>query len=238
MILYFIRHGDPIYAPDSLTELGKRQAEAVAKRLAMHGIDEIYSSTSNRAKMTAQPLSEIIKKPINELDWCNECYAWEEFTVTNEQNKTNWMFWDKAVRNKFRSKEILLLGNKWYEDTFFDKKVEKGVKRINAEIDGFLSQFGFIHNRENAIYEVRRNCDKRIVLFAHQGFSMMFFSSLLDIPYPLFSTHFDITHTGVSTIYFPDNLGEEVIPKILSFSNDSHIYKEDLPTKFCNGFYI
>ena len=28
MLIYYIRHGDPIYDPDSLTELGKRQAES------------------------------------------------------------------------------------------------------------------------------------------------------------------------------------------------------------------
>ena len=30
MLFYYVRHGDPIYTPDSLTELGHRQAEAVA----------------------------------------------------------------------------------------------------------------------------------------------------------------------------------------------------------------
>ena len=47
MLLFYIRHGDPIYNPDSLTPLGHRQAEAVAKRLALYGIDEIYASSSN-----------------------------------------------------------------------------------------------------------------------------------------------------------------------------------------------
>ena len=42
MLLYYIRHGDPIYNPDQLTPLGKRQAEAIGKRLAIHGIDKIY----------------------------------------------------------------------------------------------------------------------------------------------------------------------------------------------------
>ena len=47
MIFYYIRHGDPIYDPDSLTPLGEKQAEALAKRLALYGIDKIYSSPSN-----------------------------------------------------------------------------------------------------------------------------------------------------------------------------------------------
>ena len=54
MLFFYVRHGDPIYNPDSLTPLGERQAEAVSKRLAMYGIDKIYSSTSNRAYLTAK----------------------------------------------------------------------------------------------------------------------------------------------------------------------------------------
>ena len=41
MIFFYVRHGDPIYNPDSLTPLGERQAEAVAKRLC--GL-EIYKN--------------------------------------------------------------------------------------------------------------------------------------------------------------------------------------------------
>ena len=54
MILFYVRHGDPIYNPDQLTPLGHRQAESVAKRLALFGVDEIYASTSTRAMQTAQ----------------------------------------------------------------------------------------------------------------------------------------------------------------------------------------
>jgi broad specificity phosphatase PhoE len=34
MRLYIIRHGDPDYATDSLTEVGQREAQALAERLA------------------------------------------------------------------------------------------------------------------------------------------------------------------------------------------------------------
>ena len=49
MLLYIIRHGDPNYNPDSLTERGKLQAAALAKRLARYGVDRIYSSPLKRA---------------------------------------------------------------------------------------------------------------------------------------------------------------------------------------------
>ena len=67
MLFFYVRHGDPTYDPNELTPLGKRQAEAVGKRLAVHGIDKIYSSTSNRAMQTAQPTCEILKKEMTLL---------------------------------------------------------------------------------------------------------------------------------------------------------------------------
>ena len=43
MRLLLVRHGDPNYELDCLTELGHRQAKEVAKRLMEEGIQEIFS---------------------------------------------------------------------------------------------------------------------------------------------------------------------------------------------------
>ena len=72
MLFYFIRHGDPIYEPDSLTELGKKQATALAERLFLEDIDEIYCSTSNRAIMTAEPLMKMLNKRDTLFSWAHE----------------------------------------------------------------------------------------------------------------------------------------------------------------------
>lgn len=53
MTLYYVRHGDPSYNPNQLMPLGERQAETVARRLAVYGIDWIYAFPSNRAWQTA-----------------------------------------------------------------------------------------------------------------------------------------------------------------------------------------
>jgi probable phosphoglycerate mutase len=72
-----------------------------------------------------------------------------------------------------------------------------------------------------------------VALFAHQGFGLAFLSHILDIPYPVFSMHFDTTHSGVTVIEFKNEDGI-CVPKILTLSNDSHIYKDGLPTNYCN----
>ena len=236
LILYFIRHGDPIYSPDSLTPLGQRQAEAVGKRLATHGIDEIFASTSTRAKHTATPLSQICKKPITELDWCNESHAWAEFTCKNEDGRF-WLFGVEKMRKIMNSPEIRALGNEWYTHPAFEKCTADGAKRIAAAADEWLLSLGYKHNRDSCDYTAVTPNDKRIALFAHQGFGIAFLSSILDIPYPEFSMRFDIQHSGVTVIYFK-NGGDGIIPQVLQLSNDSHLYAEGLPTKYNNGFYI
>ena len=55
MLLYIIRHGEPDYTTDTLTERGRLQAEAVGKRMAASKIDRIFSSPMGRAIQTAEP---------------------------------------------------------------------------------------------------------------------------------------------------------------------------------------
>ncbi len=147
MLLYFVRHGDPIYRPDSLTELGHEQAEALAKRLALHGMDQIYSSSMNRAVLTATPLAKLLKKII-QLDWCRENLASQEFRYTSN-DKTFWMFALPDVRKLLNSPEVLALGKEWYRHEAFPENIGNGVKRIDAEADKFLESLGYVHDRAN-----------------------------------------------------------------------------------------
>lgn len=50
---------------EPLAEEGKRQAEKLAEELASKNIEAIYSSPLKRASMTALPIADRIKKPIN-----------------------------------------------------------------------------------------------------------------------------------------------------------------------------
>ncbi|MEK3864141.1 histidine phosphatase family protein [Paenibacillus sp. FSL H7-0716] len=44
MQIFPIRHGDPDYSIDDLTELGHQEAAALGKRMASSGLDELYAS--------------------------------------------------------------------------------------------------------------------------------------------------------------------------------------------------
>ncbi len=234
MLFFYIRHGDPIYDPDSLTPLGMRQAEAVAKRLSMHGIHKIYSSTSERAQLTSQPTCEMLKLDRELVDFAHEDHAWHTLTVISKDGYRRWGFEDKDTRRLFTSPEMKALGDKWYEHPALEGyKFKEGIERVQTESDKFFSALGYDHIKGTGTYRVRENNAARVALFAHQGFGLAFLSSILDINYPQFCTHFDFCHTGMTVIEFADEDGVS-IPRVLTHSSDSHIYREGLPTAYNN----
>lgn len=236
MLLLYIRHGDPIYNPNSLTPLGRRQAEAVSKRLALYGVDEIYSSPSTRAMQTAEPTAELLKLNIKELDFADEAHPWRELTCVNENGKTTWLYQYDKARALFTSKEVRSLGDRWYEHPELTL-YEKGITNVYNNTDAFLRSLGYEHERYTGRYKAISPNDKRIALFAHQGFGLAFLSCLLDIPYPAFCTHFDMSHSNMTAIEFKEENGYS-IPCVLTLSNDSHLYREGLPTKYHNILYF
>ena len=73
MRLILVRHGDPNYELDCLTELGHRQAKVVAERLMEEGIQKIFCSPQGRAQQTAKPFAELSGlEEIETLDFMRE----------------------------------------------------------------------------------------------------------------------------------------------------------------------
>lgn len=231
MLFFYIRHGDPTYVPDGLTELGKKQAEALAIRMKVCNPDRIFSSSSIRAIQTAEPTARCLEKEIEILDWCHEDYTAKDFWVKTESGQNNWCFAIEELKKVFVSKEVRDMDMKWYEHPYFAKgKYKVGMQRIQTETDNFFASLGYRHVPEQGGYIAERPNDDRIALFAHQGFGVAFMSCLLDIPYPQFCTHFDFGHSSITVIEFR---GEGlVIPKMLQLSNDSHIFASEMETKY------
>ena len=88
MTIYLIRHGESTSNVDKtftgqldaeLTELGRRQAAAIASYFLGRHVDRIYASDLSRAYETAQPLSKISRVPIEKNKAFREIYGgkWE-----------------------------------------------------------------------------------------------------------------------------------------------------------------
>ena len=70
MRLIFVRHGEPDYEKDCLTENGIKQAKSTAERLRGEDIRAIYASPMGRAIQTASFTAEMHGVEIQSLTSC------------------------------------------------------------------------------------------------------------------------------------------------------------------------
>ena len=215
MLFFFIRHGDPCYNPDSLTPLGLRQAEAIGRRLARYGLDRIYASPMKRAMQTAQPAAEILGKEIVPADFASEVHAWDELTLKHEDGRRTWANMHPPTVRLFASPEA-------------DTTYKAGVERIARESNAFFASLGYDQTETPGVYRVVRENDEKVALFAHAGFGGAFLSHVLGIPYPQYGQTFDLCHSSLTVIEYKERHGV-CIPRVVTLSNDAHLYHDNLP---------
>ena len=69
MRILMIRHGDPDYEHDSLTENGKMEAQLLTERMKREKADDFYVSPLGRARRTAAPSLAVLEADACVLDW-------------------------------------------------------------------------------------------------------------------------------------------------------------------------
>lgn len=232
MLLYIIRHGEPIYEPDILTELGHKEADAVAERLAIHGLDRVFCSPLGRARQTAEPTCKKLGLEAQIEPWTRE--IWPELALTHDDGSMEFaMSVDNTV---YRQPEVRALGNEWYKADFLKSIDGKGVfEWLAGKSDDFMLRLGFRHEGNN--YRVLRKNDERVALFCHAGFTLAWLSYLLMIPPQMFWSSFDITHSGITILEWKTDR-EITAPRCLMMSDMSHFMSAGLEMKYNNKLDI
>lgn len=235
MLLYVLRHGEPDYETDTLTEMGKLQADALAKRLVASGIDKVYSSPLGRAKETAKPTCDLLGLTYEIEDWASEDEARRDFGGILPNGRKGWCY---AQQNTIlKNDKTINLQDKWYEaDCFSMIDGKSGYERIIEGSDRFLKKLGY--EREGCIYRIVRPSEERVAIFCHEGFGLTWMSHLLQIPPHIFWASFEVTFSSMSVFEFKNNKDGYTAPKCLCFSDTSHIFKYDLPLEHNNRIKI
>lgn len=233
MLLYIVRHGDPDYKNDCLTALGKRQAEAVGRRLALHGLDRVFSSPMGRARETAAPVCEMLKLDCPIEEWVSEDRAYREMSVDNGRGGSNWIFRVKPP-HEYKDEENLRLGiDGWTKSPLMNgRDMEAAYLRICDGSDDLLRRLGYAREG-TAQYRCERHNSERVAVFCHEGAGMTWISHLLGIPPHIMWASFEITHASVSLFEFGEEPGLTV-PRCLCMGDCSHILAERLPYRHAN----
>ena len=218
MIIYFVRHGHPDYKTDSLTEIGHRQAQAAAERLAECGIQTIFASPQGRAQQTAQHTAQRLGQEIHTLDFMHEV-SWKRL----DQDPTipaqsPWAFAANCIANGQD-----FPGSDWQTDpAFAQTKLPQRYINTVTGIDAWLDTMGYC--REGNYYRVHgSNTNQTVAIFSHGGSSSAALSHMLNIPFFQFCATVEISFTSITKIYLSDEVGAIVSPQIHLLNDAGHI---------------
>ena len=224
MLLYIVRHGDPVYETDSLTERGKLQAEAVGKRIADSKIDRIFTSPMGRARQTAEPACRLLGLEYTVEEWTHEIED-ERLTPYPDGNLKSITDLPNTV---FRENgNIDLPYDCTYECTGINQtRMKEAVNYIEQNGKLFLERLGY--KEENGVYRILRPNEEKVALFCHAAFARAWLSVLLHIPLHTVWSSFSYTHTGVTVVEFRNWESGFTAPQCLCFSDLSHLYAQNL----------
>ena len=218
MRIIFVRHGKPDYKTDTLIEIGRLQADEVAKRIFPEGISELYSSTMGRAMETAEPFSRLSGLKVIPLEFAREINWGAENGEQMILGGNPWFFIPEAVK----AGRSVASPDEYITD-FLEKNtiLNASIKRVTEGFDLWLASLGYV--REGDYYRVGDNAeDKTVALFCHGGSSTAMISHLLSIPFLHFCAVYRPYFTSVSIIEIAAEKGGLAIPRIKLLSDDRH----------------
>lgn len=218
MRLILIRHGDPDYKNDCLTELGKKQAAAVAQRLKDENIDVIYASTVGRATETATYTAELLNKKIIPLEFIREIDC---DSVAGDENAPYRGSIDKITDSAVRD-NVNVFVEHWQElECYKHTNAPKSYPQVSAGIDEFLEKLGFTH-KDRYFLCTRENTDT-VAVFCHGNSSRAAISRIFGIPFSVLCGCYQPRCTTVSVFEFESAPGKLILPKIGIINDSRHI---------------
>ena len=214
MRIIFVRHGEPNYEKDCLTETGRKQAAAAAQRLAQEGISEIYASPMRRAAETAAYTAGKLGLPVHTLDYMHEL-SWGGEGLPQEGHP--WTLGDWLMdRDNFD-----FYREDWRQHPYFKNNLALNyLNEISRKFDALLLGQGYRH--EGIRYFCETDQEKTIAVFSHGGSGACALAHLLALPFPYVCSVMPYGLTSVTILAFPVQKGAYVHPRIELFNDLAH----------------
>lgn len=236
MRILIIRHAEPDYSIDSLTEKGFREAHLLADRLEGEQIDYVYCSILGRARDTA---AETLKRKGMTAEYCDWLQEVGYMKCADPQNpEMQRAVWDFLPRD-FSVQENLHKKDDWKNsDWFTGTNVPQMYDNVCRELDNVLAKHGYVRNGN--MYTTERGSHDTVAFFCHFGCESMLLSHLLNVsPFNLLQ-NFCALPSSVTTVYTEERIKGEVSMRCAAFGDISHLYKggeePSFAARFCECF--
>lgn len=230
MKILFIRHGDPDYANDYLTEKGFCEAQLLADRLEKLTVKDFYCSVLGRARATAKVTLDRVGREAVYFDWLREFPG----HVIDEQTKQPRIPWD-LMPGVWTKHSMLYDKDEWLQDPIMQTgNVEEVYRNITRNFDELLAGYGYV--REGGYYRVEQSNTDTIVIFCHLGVEFAILSHLLGISASVLWQGFFVAPTSVTTVCTEERIKGEACFRVQALGDTSHLYIGDEPVSL-SGFF-
>jgi probable phosphoglycerate mutase len=231
-----IRHGDPNYEKDCLTEKGRREATLLAKRLQTEEIVAFYSSPYGRAKETCDFVvrSHGREDTVQVLDWLKEFDCDTVFPSGRALN----IPWD-MLPEEWASDMRFYDHKTWYDHpTYKTSKVKEQYLSVTKHLDELVKKHGY--TRDGDIYRVEKRNRDTIAIFCHFGTESVLLSRLCNVS-PISIWHnFVAVPSSLTTVYTEERREGKAIFRCAGFGDIGHLYEggetPSFSARFCETF--
>lgn len=212
MILYIIRHADPDYANNTITEFGWEEAHALADWLKDVKIDRIYASPLGRALDTAAPTCKEKGLEPTILPWTAESMDYmESHRFTPECNCSYSFDLQHGVHN--------------FKDHYEENRMAT-VENMIKSSDEFLASCGY--SREGAFYRITNHNHDSIAVFCHGGFGCAWIAHLLNTAPGVMYPGISLNTSSVTTFEFRNSDTGFTRPVLKRLGEIDHIRRAGL----------
>lgn len=229
MRLIFIRHGEPDYSIDSLTEKGWREAELLGARAAQWDVTAFYRSPLGRAGDTAKPTLRRTGRDIETLDWLREFPAHIQDRETGEQR----IPWD-LYAGDWTKDPVMYEKDGWGRgEMYLGSNVEETRARVCGALDSFLADHGYA--RTGNYYTPVRSNDDTLVFFCHLGIICALLGHLIGASAPVLWHGLFLPPSSVTVLTSEERRAGEAHWRIQMLGDTSHLRLNGEPVSHMGG---
>ena len=231
MKLMIIRHGDPDFSINSLTEKGWREAEYLAERMARIEANAYYVSPLGRAKDTADCALKRIGRQGQVVEWLRE---FEVPVRKPDQPEIGTIPWDWLPAD-WTQEECFFHYDRWFEHPVFAQSdVKKEYDWVCANLDAVLKENGY--ERNGKYYRAVAPNNDTLVFFCHFGLESVLLSHLLNMS-PMTLWHGTCAApSSVTTLVTEERREGIAYFRMSAFGDISHLYCKGEPPAFSARF--
>jgi len=235
MKLIIVRHGEPNYEIDGLTEKGRREADLLADRLCREDITSFYCSPLGRARLTAMPTAKRLNREPEILPWLREFDADKVKLPYLDKEACCWDILPEYID----SLEKIYHPTEWLNEDFIkNSAIPSAYENVCRELDKILELHGY--KRDGYNYTAIKPNHDTIVFVCHFGLTGVLLSHLLNCsPYSIWQ-HTCIAPTGVTTLYTEERIEGKALFRAACIGDTSHLYsageEPSFAARFCECF--